>query len=76
MGWVLIFGLAYALIGLFQYQALSKYDAFLNDQWIFSGRNILWANSIHISEYLIDNGKQNLDGIDIYDFKKKNEENF
>lgn len=76
MGWILIFGMVYSIVVLSQNYALKNYESFLMQQWIFSGRSILWANSIHFSMSLIDNGKEKINGINIEEFKKKNILNF
>ena len=63
--WVVIFGMIYSVVVLAQMFIVESYESFLKEQWIFSSRSIMWANSIHISWFLIDNGYETVNGINV-----------
>lgn len=72
MGWIAIFGMVYSVVALSQTFALRNYESFLIDQWIFTSRSVIWANSIHFSYFLSSAGKDTIDGINIAKFGQLN----
>lgn len=66
----------YSAVAITEIYLLENYEQFLKEQWMFSSRSILWANSIHISWYLLQSGHSNVQGISIQDFSKLNLEKF
>lgn len=76
MGWVVVFGILYSIFVTVQTLTLRNYESFLGYQWRFSANSILWANSVHISDFLLDSGKSSIQGVDVLEFKKANIQKF
>ena len=49
MIWIIVFGTLFSIAVILLFVSLQNYERFITNQSIFSGRSILWANSIHIS---------------------------
>jgi hypothetical protein len=49
MIWIIVFGTLFSIIVILFFVSLQNYELFIINQSVFSGRGILWANSIHIS---------------------------
>lgn len=76
MSWVVVFGILYSIFVTAQTLTLRNYERFLDYQWRYSANSILWANSVHISNFLLSSGKPIINGVDVLDFKKTNIQKF
>lgn len=76
MSWVVLFGILYSIFVTAQTLSLKNYENFLGYQWRFSANSILWANSVHISDFLLNNNKSIIHGVDVSKFKMDSVQKF
>ena len=76
MVWVILFGTIYSAVCLFEIETIGSHFEFLREQWLHSYKSVIWANSIHLSSYLLQNQYELLGDTTITDFRDANKKNF